>query len=590
MVHLKNGIALLASLTVIKGPDRGRKFEIDERVPTLGRDAKNTIRLHDSEISRHHAELRKTENGYILYDLKSSNGTYLNGERLEYGLVKTGDRIRVGQSELIFTADPPPVSQAADLAGKIHMFAGAESVESSAIIRSMKQSEGSQILRFPERAESDWLKHNLSNLAIIYETSQAITRISDVDQLLDHIMNLVFQSIEADRGCLVLKNVETGALEPTAIRYREGVDTEAQIAISRTIMDYVLERGEGVIVLDAAHDQRFNSANSIVQLGIREAICVPLMGRHDTLGVMYVDTTSDSKEVLKTQKPSKFNDDQLKLMIAIAHQAGLAIEDSRYYQAMMQAERLAAVGQTIATVSHHIKNILQGLKSGSYLVEMGLSDKNHELLERGWSVVQKNQSRIFNLVMDMLTYSKEREPALEMVDPNQIAKEIVELMEPRAKELGVHLETDLKFSGGMIAVDPEGIHRSLLNLVGNAIDAVDGVKDASVRIETAADARNRYLTLSVIDNGVGIPEEKRESIFQVFHSSKGSKGTGLGLPVSLKIAQEHGGNLRVESEVGKGSRFLLELPIRKLSAEPQLPPESTLTDIEMRAYLAEEEE
>jgi signal transduction histidine kinase len=564
----------LASLTVIKGPDRGRKFEIDERVPTLGRDAKNTIRLHDSEISRHHAELRKTENGYILYDLKSSNGTYLNGERLEYGLVKTGDRIRIGQSELIFTADPPPVSQTADLASKIHMFAGTESVESSAIIRSMKQSEGSQILRYPDRAESDWLRHNLSNLAIIYETSQAITRISDVDQLLDHIMNLVFQTIEADRGCLVLKNVETGTLEPTAIRYREGVDTNAQIAISRTIMDYVLDRSEGVIVLDAAHDQRFSSANSIVQLGIREAICVPLMGRHDTLGVMYVDTTSDSKEVLKTQRPSKFNDDQLKLMIAIAHQAGLAIEDSRYYQAMMQAERLAAVGQTIATVSHHIKNILQGLKSGSYLVEMGLSDKNFELLERGWSVVQKNQSRIFNLVMDMLTYSKEREPALEM--------------EPRARELGVRLESDLKFTGGSIAIDPEGIHRALLNLVGNAIDAVEGVKDGCVRIETVSDSRNRYLTFSVIDNGVGIPEDKRESIFQVFHSSKGSKGTGLGLPVSLKIAQEHGGSLRVESEVGNGSRVLLELPIRKISAEPSLPPESTLTDIEMRTYFSEE--
>ncbi|MFO0949299.1 MAG: ATP-binding protein [Planctomycetota bacterium] len=580
----------MASLTVIQGPDRGRRFELDDKVPTIGRDAKNSIRLHDSEISRQHAEFRQTDNGFIVRDLNSSNGTYLNGERIEYGAVKTGDRIRVGRTELIFTADSPQVTGTVDLANKINMVTRRESVESSAIIRSIKHSEGSQLLRYPESADSQWLKHNFANLNIIYETSQAITRISDIDELLDHIMNLVFTTIRADRGCVMLKNVETGKLEPTAVRYAQGVDTEEQITLSRTIMDYVLDRKEGVIVLDAAHDQRFNSAQSIVQLGIREAMCVPLLGRHDTLGVMYVDTKSDNKEILKTQEPSKFTDDKLKLMIAIAHQAGLAIEDSRYYQAMVQAERLAAVGQTIATVSHHIKNILQGLKSGSYLVEMGLSEKKLDLLERGWSVVQKNQGKIYNLVMDMLSYSKEREPALEMVDPNRIVQDILELMEPRAKELGVKLDAEYTFTAGEVALDPEAMHRALLNLVSNAIDAVEGTPNGSVHIQTAADAKSRYLYFTVADNGCGIPEDRQEQIFQVFSSTKGSKGTGLGLPVSLKIAQEHGGTIRVESEIDKGSRFTIETPIRRVSVEPLVLPENTLTDTELRTQLAADEE
>lgn len=579
----------MASLTVIKGPDRGRRFELDENVPTIGRDAKNSIRLHDSEISRQHAELRRTEQGFVLYDLNSSNGTFLNGERLQYGAVKTGDRIKVGQTELIFTADPLIVSPTLDLASKVSVVATPASVESSAIVRSIKQSEGSQILRHPEQAESEWLRLNLSNLAIIYDISQAITRISDVEQLLDHIMDLVFRTIRADRGCIMLKDADTGRLEPTSVRFAEGADPEGRISLSRTITDYVLERREGVIVLDAAHDQRFSSAQSIVQLGIREAMCVPLVGRHETLGVMYVDTTSDNKEVLKTQRPSKFTDDQLKLLIAIAHQAGVAVEDSRYYQAMMQAERLAAVGQTIATVSHHIKNILQGLKSGSYLVDMGLAEKNFDMLDRGWGVVQKNQARIFNLVMDMLTYSKEREPALEMADPNKVVAEVVELMDQRAKDLGARLESKAGYQGGPVALDAEAIHRAVLNLVSNALDAVEGKEGALVQIETAADPRNRYLSISVSDNGVGIPRERRERIFQVFSSTKGSKGTGLGLPVSLKIAKEHGGNLKVESEEGKGSKFTVELPIRVISVGPSGHPEQTLTDLELKAQLAEEE-
>lgn len=578
----------MASLTVIKGPDRGRRFELDDKVPTIGRDAKNSIRLHDSEISRQHAELRQADNGFIVRDLNSSNGTYLNGERIEYGAVKTGDRIRVGRTEMIFTADSAPMNANVDLAGKINMVTRRETVESSAIIRSIKHTEGSQLLRYSDSADSEWLRHNFANLNIIYETSHAITRISDIDELLDHIMNLVFTTIRADRGCVMLKNVETGKLEPTAVRYAEGADTEEQITLSRTIMDYVLDRKEGVIVLDAAHDQRFGAAQSIVQLGIREAMCVPLLGRHDTLGVMYVDTKSDNKEILKTQEPSKFTDDKLKLMIAIAHQAGLAIEDSRYYQAMVHAERLAAVGQTIATVSHHIKNILQGLKSGSYLVEMGLSEKKLDLLERGWSVVQKNQGKIYNLVMDMLSYSKEREPSLEMSDPNRLVHDIVELMEPRAKELGVRLESECKHTGGDVAIDPEAMHRALLNLVSNAIDAVEGIPSACVRVQTAADPRGRYLYFTVMDNGVGIPEDRQEHIFQVFSSTKGSKGTGLGLPVSLKIAQEHGGTIRVESEIDKGSRFTIEVPIRRISVEPPILSENTLTDTELRTQLADE--
>ena len=125
------------------------------------------------------------------------------------------------------------------------------------------------------------------------------------------------------------------------------------------------------------------------------------------------------------------------LMVAIGHQAGLAIENTLFYNDKIQAERLAAVGQTIATLSHHIKNILQGIRSGSYLIDLGLNEKDESIVRRGWTIVEKNQTRIYNMVMDMLSFSKDREPALEAADLNETVGEVFELMQSRAEELGV---------------------------------------------------------------------------------------------------------------------------------------------------------
>ena len=551
----------MASLTIIKGPDKGRQFDINGERPTVGRDNSSAVRLHDGEISRHHAEFRRTKNGYVLYDLQSSNGTYLNGERVQYSPIKTGDRIRFGQTEMIFTADA--AAPRTDLAGRISMTAGS-GADNSAILSSLKQSHWSELLQKPENTGSEWLRDSLANLNTMYETSEAVRRLTDTDELLDRIMDLAFQAVQPDRGCIMLKDNESGILIPKAIRYAPGTDHEERITISRTITDWAMEKGEGVIVADAQHDARFSASDSVAELGIREAICVPLSGRHDTLGVLYVDIKSQNFDVLRTQKPAKLKENHLKLMVAIAYQAGIALEDTRFYEASVQAERLAAVGQTIATLSHHIKNILQGLRSGSYLVNMGIEGNKFPVVEQGWGIVQKNQEKIYNLVMDMLSFSKEREPSLELADINDTVREIVELMTARAKESRVLLITDLDPTIDRLAIDPDGISRALLNIVTNAIDALEDVEhERRVEITTRLAQNGRYLHLSVKDNGPGIPPDEQKRIFHVFHSTKGSKGTGLGLAVSQKIAQEHGGQIKIESQPDKGATFIVELPVRR---------------------------
>src|SRR5262249_7908314 len=179
----------------------------------------------------------------------------------------------------------------------------------------------------------------------------------------------------------------------------------------------------------------------------------------------------------------RFTEDHLKLASAIGHQAALAVEETRYHHALVQAERLAAVGQTIAALSHHIKNILQGLKTGSELVEGGLKDSDDKLLRAGWNIVQKNQGKIYDLVWDMLTYSKEREPTIKEVDLNDVVRDVLELVQGRAKDLGIRLKVKLNDLPAVQA-DREGIHRALLNVVGNALDAVEEGKDPQVGVAT----------------------------------------------------------------------------------------------------------
>jgi signal transduction histidine kinase len=398
----------------------------------------------------------------------------------------------------------------------------------------------------------------------MYRTTQAISNILDIDSLLPQVLELVFESIGANRGAILLKD-ESGALVPKAVRWSEPVESDERMTISRTIVDYVLEQGQGVITTDAPRDKRFSPAQSIVDYRIREAICVPIQGRHTTLGVLYADIRSEGGFATaaggKEPARGKFSQDQLTLMVAIGHQAGLAIENTTLYNAKIQAERLAAVGQTIATLSHHIKNILQGIRGGSYLIDLGLNEKDETIVRRGWTIVEKNQAKIYNMVMDMLSFSKDREPALEPTDLNQTVDDVVELMQSRAEEVGVQLACKQCRTMPRVMIDPEGIHRAVLNIVTNAIDACEGSQDPRVSIVLEWDAVHSTALISVADSGVGIDESDIGSLFQIFASSKGARGTGLGLPVSRKIIAEHGGNIAVSSQPGQGSTFTIELPM-----------------------------
>ena len=546
----------MPSLFVIQGRNRGSRYDLTshEGAMCIGREAGNFVQLDDNEVSRRHAEIRRIGETFVVGDLKSSNGTWLNSRKIERAELSSGDQIQVGRTILVYARDGVDVPAA----GLVDIVPASNAADGSRIVRTAHEIDiGGDPL--PDDTQNRWLARARSNLQVMYRTALAVSHTLDIDELLGRILQLVFEWVEADRGCIMLLDPESKQLRTKARRDRRVGETTA-MAISRTILDYVLDRGEGVITSDAQDDDRFSGGNSVVRTGVREAICVPMQGRYGTVGVIYVDTTVPLGDAIEHGQ-RQFTDEHLKLLIAIGHQAALAVEDTTYYSAMVQSERLAAVGQTIATLSHHIKNILQGIRGGSYLVDMGLENEDLAVVRKGWDIVNRNQNKISSLVMDMLSFSKEREPDPVPSDLVALVTDIVETVQQRADEISAAIDWAPPTDVPQLLFDPEALSRAILNVVTNALDAVEDRDGAAVTIHVECDTEAERVRVIVGDNGEGMAPETIAEIFNLFVSTKGARGTGLGLTVSRKILREHGGDIRVTSQPGEGSTFVLEFPL-----------------------------
>src|SRR3954452_17353601 len=191
---------------------------------------------------------------------------------------------------------------------------------------------------------------------------------------------------------------------------------------------------------------------------------------------------------------------------------------------------------------------------------MGLKANNVPQSQKGWRIVDRNLEKIYNLTMNLLAYSKPREPMLEMINPKVLIDECLELIAPTANEKGVMCVADVEKDHPAVPLDPDGMHQALMNLLSNAIDAVEPMKGL-IRVVCRYDAENKQTIIEVIDNGPGIAPSMMKHLFELFHSTKGNRGTGLGLAVTKKIVEEHEGTITVKSQQGQGTTFTIQLPV-----------------------------
>lgn len=233
---------------------------------------------------------------------------------------------------------------------------------------------------------------------------------------------------------------------------------------------------------------------------------------------------------------------------------------------VIEAERLAAVGQTVAGLAHSIKNILMGLEGGMYVVKRGLKKNDTGMLDEGWQMLDRNLSKTTSLVRDFLSFAKGRLPELQMVHPVDLLQEIVDLYAPIASQIGVDLKLQKGKRVRKAPLDPKGIHTCLTNLVSNAIDACRMSEDENGQVTVRVSDTKEGLCFAVKDNGIGMDSDIKSKVFTTFFTTKGGQGTGLGLLTTRKIVKEHGGKIEMSSQKGKGSQFRLVFPRDRLNA------------------------
>jgi PAS domain S-box-containing protein len=274
-----------------------------------------------------------------------------------------------------------------------------------------------------------------------------------------------------------------------------------------------------------------------------------------------VSASGEKMNVLATTAPVRNAEGEVEAVIEMS----IDITQIRSLQS-----QLTSIGLLVGSISHGIKGLLTGLDGGIYLVNSGFSKDKPERIQKGWEMVQRNVDRIRSMVLDILYYAKDRELSIDEIEVAGLVGEVRETLQKKAGDLDVAIDFDVAPDAGSFQGDAAAIRAMLLNITENSLDACradDNARKHQVKLSARRVAP--WIVFEIGDNGIGMDRETREKIFSLFFSSKGLKGTGLGLFISNKIVDRHGGTIKVESEPGRGSRFLIRLP---LEARPSTQP------------------
>lgn len=302
----------------------------------------------------------------------------------------------------------------------------------------------------------------------------------------------------------------------------------------------------------------------------RNEACVPCIVKqtfddgqvHQTEEVM-TSPKGEQVNVLVYTAPMRNADGQIKNVIEMS---------TNITQIRQLQSQLTSLGLIISSISHGIKGLLTSLDGGVYLVNTGLAKNDRARFEQGWKMVERNITRIRTMVLDLLYYAKDRVPELEKTFAPVLAEEVCEVMRGKAKEMGIDFTCEIDSHAGEFEADPKAIRTLLINLVENALDAcrVDKKKTAH-EVRIGLKGYPEVIEFDVSDNGIGMDQEIRERAFSLFFSSKRGNGTGLGLFISNKIAQAHGGEIKIVSELNKGTRMIVKLPRKVPSSGTEAP-------------------
>jgi PAS domain S-box-containing protein len=228
-------------------------------------------------------------------------------------------------------------------------------------------------------------------------------------------------------------------------------------------------------------------------------------------------------------------------------------------------DHLSLLGLMIGSMSHGVKGILTSLDGGIYKVETGRAKGDPKRVEEGWAMVCDKAARIKKTVLDILYYAKSRDLDLASLDIGEFAAQIASIVRPKADARGIACRVEVAPGLGSMEMDETALSAAMVNFLENSIDAcADDADKAGHEIALRVRGDSVEVLFEIADNGTGMEPGTREKMFTLFFSSKGAKGTGLGLYISNQVVQQHGGRIEVESEFGAGTTVRVRLPRHRL--------------------------
>ena len=438
------------------------------------------------------------------------------------------------------------------------------------------------------------LELQLARMQLLDRTTHAIGAHQEARKVFEVVLRSLEQNLGVDFGCLCLYQAEPPLLTVTCVGERSqaiarevGLQEKAQVEIDGTsLADCV--RG-GLVYAPGRDEERSTFAARLATGGLRAMVAAPLrIENNEVFGVLLVANravdsfSTDDREFLR----------QLSSHVALAaHQARLydalqvAYQDLRQtQQTVMQQERLRALGQIASGIAHDINNALSpaALYTQSLLThEATLSDRAREHL----TVIQRAIEDVAQTVQRMRAFYLPRglERTLSPIDLNQVLAQVIDLTRvrwhnmPQERGIVVRVESDFAHDLPKVLGAESEMRDALTNLMLNAVDALpDG---GLITLRTRVDPRDEEVIVEVQDNGVGMSETTRSRCLEPFYTTKGERGTGLGLPMVFGMLQRHAGELEIDSELGLGTKVRLIFPIaptgltvREAQLTPSLPP------------------
>ena len=541
------------SMVVVKGPQKGLAFELPIGIVTVGREQTNSVQISDPEVSRRHAEFHFQEGRFVVVDLGSSNGIFVNETRVKRKVLSAGDEVRMGGTTLLFHGQKPLSTDSLSAQGL-----GAPESDGGTL-RDASPTE--TIIGLPVPAETvDWIAQAKSNLQMMCETAMATSLHTEIDLLIERLMDLVFSWITADRACVVLWDEALGDWVVKSTRQRpKSQDQGFSFYPYRPILNYVREQEEGIFSANHKEDPRLDVEAADGEVGGRSVMCVPIRGRDEITGLIYVECDLAPENGTEGPRPSVFQPDQLKMLLAIGHQAAVAIENTGYYSMMLQRERNIAVGEVMESLSHYIKNVMQSINGGAHLIECGLKEKQYDLVEQGWMMVQRNQEYLSGLVMDMLAHSQPAVPNLSWGDLCQLLGATMRGLERRAGYHHVKLDWDLGHEAIRVRFDYALLERAFQNILLTAINTCREEGVVSLMMDLEADSEQLVVTIRSSESEMR-PEEFG-AMFDPLSVNENSNLMGIAMSVSENSIKAHGGSVGVAREADSGIVFSVTLPL-----------------------------